>query len=131
MSRIYQITDYYELVALHKTLMLIRFSREPDGLELSSSPYLAKISRRIVEVLNEMEAARGRSDLYNWIGPLEEKGERWSIAIRNAAQTQKDVWNKYSAVKKREVATTFLSPFTVNDEILDRFIQQVDEKLKG
>ncbi len=122
-----QITDYYELLALHSALMVARFSRNPIKPELPGSPYLADIANRIVQTLAEMEVERGHPErAERWYAKIDPTEELWQIAIRNAS-TKPDIWGKLSIKEKIERAKTFLSPFTITNNILDAFIAEVDE----
>lgn len=127
MAKPLEVTEYYELVALHKALIAARFARKPLMPFLSGSPYLSEIARRVVDILSEMEVERGRPEQRNnWQIKIRPDSEVWQIAVKNAA-TESDFWNKQSKEKKTELAKIFLSPFVISDEILDLFIDEVDE----
>jgi len=128
MKNMLQITEYYELVALHKALWSARFAREPLLEYLPGSPFLADIANRVVDVLAKMEIERGRPERANdWRMEVSTTGEIWQIMLRNASE-HPDFWKKQSTEEKKKIARIYLSPFVITDEILDEFIRQVDEK---
>ncbi len=122
------ITGYPELLALHSALMVARFARNPIKPELSGSPYLADIANEVVRILAEIEVEQGHPDRASrWQAIIDPEEEMWQIAVRNASSNP-EVWKKRSDEEKVERAKTFLSPFIVTNEIVDKFIQQVDER---
>lgn len=122
------ITEYYELVALHRALRATKFVREVPIPELPGSPFLADISRRVVETLAQMEVERGKPErAADWQIPIGEDSEVWRIAVRNAA-IKPDSWNKQTHEEKVNRARIHLSPFVFTDEMVETFIRQVDEQ---
>jgi hypothetical protein len=130
MSEKFEITEYYELVALHRALHVARFAREPLVPALPGSPFLAAIAKRVVETLAEMEIKRGKPErASDWQIKIDPSGEVWQIAVRNAA-LEPEFWNRCTNQEKTGLAHTFLSPFVVTDETVIKFIEQVDEQTR-
>jgi hypothetical protein len=122
-----EITEYYELVALYRALRVVKFAPQPIVPELTGSPYLADISRRIVDTLSKMEVERGKPERSSdWQIEIDPNGEIWQIAVRNAATTP-DFWSKQTHEKKIELARIHLSPFALTDALLEDFVRQVNE----
>lgn len=131
MSTVFQIQDYYSLLALHKALMQIKFAPNPLDPVLSGSPLIAETMKQIVEVLAEMEIERGQPRAAEmWrnlkINPSE---NLWRIALERVGRD--GPWLIWSIDKKREFATILLSPFKVDDDLLNNFIQQADQYVSG
>jgi hypothetical protein len=130
MTKKLEITDYYELVALHKALHVARFGRELLVPALPGSPYLADIAKRVVKTLAEMEFMRGKPERANdWLVKIDQTGEIWQIAVRNAA-VEPDLWESLTHQEKLSLAQIYLSPFTYTPEMLEKFVQQVDVQTK-
>ena len=128
MAKSLEIAEYYELVALHKALHVARFSRDPMIPWLSGSPYLADIANRIVNTLANMEVERGKPErAKNWQMRIDPNGEVWRIAVNNAA-VDSDIWNSQTHQQKVDLARIFLSPFTFTDEMIELFIDQVNDQ---
>jgi hypothetical protein len=124
----FQVTDYYELRALHTALWLARFAGHPVKPEVPGSPLLANVAKRIVEVLAEMEVARGKAkEARGWQIEIVPDGGLWDVIVENAS-THPEIWKTWSWEKKREVAQIYLSPLVYTDEIRDEFVRQVDER---
>jgi hypothetical protein len=130
MTKRFEIIDYYELVALHKALHVARFAREQLVPALPGSPYLATIAKRVVETLAEMEIIRGKPErAKNWFVNIDPTGEVWQIAVRNAA-SEPEMWSRQTHAEKLSLAQIYLSPFIFTDEVLEMFVQQVDNQIK-
>jgi hypothetical protein len=121
-----EITEYYELLALHRALHVVRFARTELAPGLSGSPYLADIAKRVVAVLREMEVSRGKPEWAdNWLSQIDPDGEVWQIAVSNAAQNP-DRWNQRTHQEKLSHVWIYLSPFVYTDEMVEQFVKQVD-----
>lgn len=122
-----EITDYYELLVLQRALWVAKFARDPLAPELPGSPFLADVARRVVETLAQMEIERGYPEKADdWYVTIDPTGEVWQITVEYAAR-KPDIWRKWSYQEKVEYTKILLSPFTFTDEMVEDFIQQVDE----
>ena len=50
--RKFELSDYYDLLNLHKALMEAKFHDNPDNEYISGSPIIAKIMNEIVEKID-------------------------------------------------------------------------------
>ena len=53
--RKFELSDYYDLLNLHKALMEAKFHDNPDNEYISGSPIIAKIMNEIVDILAEID----------------------------------------------------------------------------
>jgi hypothetical protein len=56
------ITDYYELLALHRIVLEAKFHSDPDDRDIADSPIAAALANQIVEALQNAETLRGKPE---------------------------------------------------------------------
>ena len=62
-----EIKDYYELLNLHKALLEAKFHLNPDNTYVCSSPIIADISNKIVDILSEMDDIKDEKNVGKWV----------------------------------------------------------------
>jgi hypothetical protein len=128
MNAVFQITDYYQLIALHKALIHAKFARKPIDPIISGSPLIADIANQIIETLIQMEIERGNPKAAeNWKIKIDPSGEMWQIALSRVSPDDK-VWQKWTQEEKEYYARLLLSPFLFDDNLLLEFVRQVHER---
>jgi hypothetical protein len=131
MSAIFQVTDYYKLLALHKALIHTKFARQPTEPIISGSPFIAEMANQIVETLAQMEIERGHPErAQDWRIKIDPTGEVWDIALSRINLTDK-VWQKWTLDEKKHFARLLLSPFEYDEQLLLEFIRQADERVEA
>jgi hypothetical protein len=130
MTALFQVNDYFKLIALHKALMHAKFARNPIDPIISGSLYIAEIANQIVETLAQMEIERGYPErAQDWKMRIDPSGEVWQIALSRITNAD-TIWVKLNLDEKTQFARLLLSPFEYDDSLLQKFAQQVDERLK-
>lgn len=130
------ITDYYDLLALYKTMFEAKFHPDPNNCDIAGSPIVSDLLNR---VLDELIEEQSKNDVHshekwnNWLKicnhmPSEKQPKSeitvWEIAIANAKRDSR-FWEDYSNEKLREIAECYLCPFKCTPEELDLFICSV------
>ena len=54
----FELSNYYDLLNLHKALMEAKFHDNPDNKYIAGSPIIAKIINEIVDILAEIDPER-------------------------------------------------------------------------
>ncbi|MEQ8675766.1 MAG: hypothetical protein RLP44_05525 [Aggregatilineales bacterium] len=121
------VETYPELMALHKALLRVRFADPPIDPLIPASPYLAKIANEIIELLHQHEIERNRLDFMDWHVKIDPNGQVWTIAKRNVIDACGEFWNSWTSEQKRENSRIFLSPFQYSEDVLDKFVREIDE----
>lgn len=120
------ISDYYELLALHKALIEAKFHTEPENLLISGSPYIADICNKVVQALIEIETQKDASKQNRWMEWLNIKNQKtfWNRAIKYAQEF--NLWDRMNNNEKKKYVMCLLAPFKFNEEDIVRFISEVD-----
>ena len=128
MSLSLQISDYYELLALHRALMEAKFTPEPWDPIVPGSPYIAKIANQVVDMLTEIEDRQKpeSNEEHNWRAwrKIDPTRREWQISLERARKLTK--WTQWSFEHKKDMVTIFLSPFTVGENLIITFIEQAE-----
>ncbi|WCM94561.1 hypothetical protein M5C99_07615 [Acidovorax sp. NCPPB 2350] len=128
MSHAFVVDDPGELLALQRVFREAKFCTEPDDVEVSDSPVVAKMFERLVSTLVAHEIERdGEAARQRWTRWLEidESRDEWDAAIRRARTDAR--WTSFSIEERNEHVRLLLSPFTSTQEVVDRFILAVNQ----
>jgi hypothetical protein len=119
------LSDIDDLLALHKGLMESRYCTTPYDSYVSGSPRLADIHRNVVAAIRSANLPAGLSpDSWDkWLA-IDEDRREWRVALDRAANSSR--WQKLDYSEKCEIATNLLSPFTVDEEVLGKFVEAAD-----
>lgn len=119
------LSDIDDLLALHKGLMESRYCTTPYDSYVSGSPRLADIHRNVVAAIRSANLPAGLSpDSWDkWLA-IDEDRREWRVALDRAANSSR--WQKLDYPEKCGVATNLLSPFTVDEEVLGKFVEAAD-----
>lgn len=119
---LFSITDYYELLALHRIVLEAKFHNDPDDRDIADSPIAAALANRIVEALQNAEALRGKPErVSEW--------ERWRKVdfkgrfLENTVSylRRHDKWSSMSQTERRDMAATLLAPFQISESDYQEF----------
>lgn len=128
MNAVFQITDYYQLIALHKALIQAKFARDPIDPIISGSPLIAETANQIIATLIQMEIDRGNpKGAEIWKIKIDPSGEMWQIALSRISLYDR-IWQKWTPEEKKYYARLLLSPFFFDDDLLEEFVRQADER---
>lgn len=125
------IGEYYELLALHRALLEAKFCEEPNDLDVSASPIVAMLHKKLLRSLISIEIERkGKTAQDNWddwleIGP---KRREWKVGLQRARNER--LWREWGYKDKQKYIFDLLSPFKVDDNLVGRFISQVEQLQK-
>lgn len=120
------ISDVYELLALQRGLLEARYCDIPNDPSVSASPILAGIHKRVMDAIIAANLPDGLSpDRWRQWLAIDPERREWGVALKRAAQDSS--WSRLSQEDKRSFAIGLLTPFEVNDKLLDEFLSRVDE----
>lgn len=128
MSKAFVVDDLGELLALQRVFREAKFCTEPDDVEVSDSPVVAKLFERLIEALVAREVERygeaARQRWAHWLA-IDESRDEWHAAIR---RVKTDVrWAKFSMAERIEYVRLLLSPFTLAPRVVDKFVSAVNQ----
>ncbi len=130
-SNVFQVDDYYELLALHRALLEAKFCDEPNDLDVSASPLVATLHRKLLKSLIKIEVdKKGLSAQNDWDDWLTLRADRreWIVGLKRVKNL--DIWDEWSNETKKKYVLNLLSPFYVSDELVNTFLVEV-KKSKG
>ena len=139
------ISDYFELLALHKTILEAKFSTEPNDDSISGSPLVADICNRVVDEIILIEQKRDNDSKERWTEWLKITNHMpvdnseydnadmqsmnmltfWEAAIANAKKDER--FFLVSPEEKMQLARCYLSPFICSDDEIGFFVNSVLE----
>lgn len=121
-----EINDYYEILNLHKALLEAKFHKNPDNINVSSSPIIADICNKLVDALEEMDGEKNEKDIGKWDNWRMLKNQIFyrDRALKNAMLNNR--WTKLNPNDKEKIVINLLSPFKAAQEEIKSFIQEVD-----
>ena len=128
-----ELSDYYDLLNLHKALMEAKFHDNPDNQHIAGSPIIAKIMNEIVDILTAIDPCANDGDWKTWRklanhlnSKCEFENNLWNKMVNKVSMDK--LWNKYNKEKKIIVTKIYFSPFILADEEIEDFIHCVDNK---
>lgn len=129
-SKVFNVSDYYDLLALHRALLESKFCDEPNDMDVSASPIIAKLHKQLLKVLIEIEVEKkGEDSRVSWAEWLKIDSERreWQQALKRARH--ESLWQEWDVNTKKNYIYNLLSPFHLDDVQVCDFIVQVDGSL--
>jgi hypothetical protein len=126
MSKAFIVDDLGEMLALQRVFREAKFCAEPDDVEVSDSPVVARLFERLIATLVANEVERGGEDAKlrwtQWLA-IDESRDEWAAAIRRANADVR--WATFSSNERIEYVRLLLSPFVLSPSVVDRFISTV------
>ena len=112
------IDDYWELVALHKSLMAAKFDDEPYLMELQGSPFTGSLAFKVFELLVKSCQSEGKiKEANDWL--------EWQNADRSRMETQlllkrikeNSWWRNADCADREKYIVNFMSPLKLEREL--------------
>lgn len=134
--RKFEITNYYELLNLHKALMEAKFHDNPDNEDIAGSPIIAEIMNNIVDVLTNIDPHANNDEWETWrklenhlksICEFEFGKTIWDKILNRVSKD--NLWKKYTKDEKTNLTKIYFSPYILNEKEIEEFINTVDNKI--
>lgn len=120
------VSNYHELLAIHKVMLEARFSDQPFDRTISGNPITALLHERVIEALRYIDAKNDDDEIdaawEQWLTITPERRE-WTIALDHALTDSR--WGDWDEMEQRFYVMTLLSPFEVSESLLADFIYKV------
>lgn len=125
----FSIKDIPELRALLRVFREAKFCFGPDDVEVSESPIVNSMFKRLVETLIETdckkEGDKARKRWERWL-TIDISRDEWSASVLRAQQSPS--WSKLSTSERKNYTVNLFCPFLISSELVDTFIETVDAK---
>lgn len=127
----FAVTDYSELLTLHRGLLEAKFSDAPNDPALVGSSVLGVLIVRAIEEMKILLAEKGdRKAFQGWDiwrrRYFENDSREWIVCLDKARRIES--WNGWHLTKKQECVENLFSPFILEPEVVSLFIRQVENK---
>lgn len=119
-----EIENYWELLALHKSLMAVKFDPNPYLPEAQGSPYTASLAFKVFDQLVNASNADGKTEqAKNWL--------EWQVADSERAETKlllqsisnEDWWPGANSEERKKFVVEFMAPLKLNPEVQNEIIK--------
>lgn len=119
-----EIENYWELLALHKSLMAVKFDPMAYLPEAQGSPFTASLAFKVFDLLVSVSNSEGKAvQAKNWLS--------WQVADTERAETkllmkrisEADWWSIASEQEKDKFVTEFMAPLKLTPEVQNEIIK--------
>ncbi|MDA4848904.1 hypothetical protein [Hoeflea poritis] len=125
-SKSFTVSDYHELLALHRALLEAKFCDEPNDLDISASPIISEMHKKLVKLLQEIEAGKNKDQVNHawdeWLS-IDQSRREWQVALTRARSERS--WADWNEAQKKKYVYDLLSPFILDEEAAKKFIDSV------
>jgi hypothetical protein len=119
----FSISNYDELMALHRVVMEAKFSIDPNDSAIQGSPLVALIADQVVEALMSVEIGKeGEASRVKWQKWREISPERREYQIIQAKIKAEALWKTWSFDEQVNYIKFLVSPFQISDELINELI---------
>ncbi|WP_447895747.1 hypothetical protein [Vreelandella sp. GE22] len=118
--------NYDELLALHKSLMAVKFDPDSYLLEAQGSPYTASLAFKVFDLLVCFSRIdNGESQAQQWLAwqVADEKRLETQLLMRRVAEFS--WWSEANADQRKGFVVDFMAPLKLQVDCLERIVHQV------
>lgn len=114
----FEVTDYYELIALNKALFEARYHADPNHREVPASPFVAAIHERVLAAIFAHDCLpQSKIDAFL----------KWSNRTNEHAAVRRHLtdgnWCQMDAVTQRECVIVLVRPFVATESEINALIE--------
>lgn len=114
-----EIDNYWELLALHKTLMAVKFDKNSCLREAQGSPYTGSLA---FKVFDQLVASSKGAQAKGWL--------EWQVADESRAETellrehisQSEWWSDAERSKKEKYIKDFMAPLILDEYVFNEIL---------
>jgi hypothetical protein len=118
-----EITNYYQLLALHRTIVEAKFNKNIKDTDIYTSPIISELANKIIEQIIEYHQKSGEVfEANNWKNwrYIDSSRLEWDVIVKRIAEI--NIWNDISENEKLEFISILASPFLLNSENLESLL---------
>ncbi len=123
-----EISNIYELLAVHRALLELKYIEHPNSPEVVGSPFVAQVAHRILDALIDHERRQENTDgVKKWETwrLLDEDRREWKAIERQIKASSN--WGRMNEDQKRQYVLDIAIPFKLASEKLAALITKGDE----
>jgi hypothetical protein len=124
---IFSISNYDELIALHRVVMEAKFSIDPNDPAIQGSPLVAIIADQVIEALMNVEISKeGEASRIKWQRWREISPERREYQIIQDKIRAEALWKAWSFDEQADYIKILVSPLTISEELINELINSIN-----
>ena len=119
-----EIKDYWELLALHKSLMAVKF--DPDGYlkEAQGSPLTSSLAFKVFDLLVSTSKKEGKTaQAEGWLSWQNADKSRLETELLLKRISESEWWSEADLDRREKFIVDFMSPLILNEEIKNEIIR--------
>ena len=125
MSALFEVSEKYELLALHRALFEAKHHPNPDSPEVAASPYVASLALRVVDALADLDDPPAFGPGWREWQKFERHEHRLPV-IRDRIE-ECGPWSGWSEGEKREYVQLLLAPLVADESALTALVGYGDD----
>jgi len=134
MENLFEITDYYELLALHRALHEAKFCKESSDFDMKGSRFVADLSNRVADGLISYYSQNGNATEVerwaSWRRKTIRKGDwRWDIAMNDVVR-DRELWQQMDENDKIEYTKILFSPYILTKDLIEEFMETINSAVE-
>lgn len=116
-----EIENYWELLALHKSLMAVKFDQNSCLREAQGSPYTGSLA---FKVFDQLVAASNEQQSTGWLKWQEADDSRIETQLLRKHIKESDWWAGSDKGKKEKYVRDFMAPLILNQQVFHEIINK-------
>ena len=115
-----EIENYYELLALHKSLMAVKFDQNSCLREAQGSPYTGSLA---FKVFDQLVAASNEQQSENWLKWQKADDSRMETQLLQKHIKESEWWPDSGQSQKEKYVRDFMAPLILNEQVFNEIIK--------
>lgn len=117
---IIEIENYWELLALHKSLMAVKFDKNSCLRETQGSPHTGSLA---FKVFNQLVAASNEKQATDWLNWQEADDSRIETQLLHKHIKESEWWEGSAQSQKEKYVRDFMAPLILNEKVFNEIIK--------
>ncbi|QFT13079.1 hypothetical protein [Vibrio sp. THAF190c] len=117
-----ELSDYWELLALHNVLMEAKFHENPFKPEIQLSPHVKSLTDKVFEALINTESPAPGFDKAGWLTWRKATEDRREVKLLLNKISSDPSWVHLNHSERAEYIQTFMSPLKIDEDLKTKII---------
>ena len=118
-----ELSDYWELLALHNVLMEAKFHENPFNLGIQLSPHVKSLTDKVFEALINTDAPASGFDKAGWLEWRKATKDRREVKLLLNKISSDPIWVDLNHSERAEYIQTFMSPLKIEKDLEAKIIE--------
>lgn len=121
------VSEYHDLLALHRTFLEAKFHEDPSDRDVALSPIIVKMHNEVLDLLIQRSEERDPKRAEGWRSLKNRPIQREAAFSRLTDRFEE--WKNWNEELKKEHVATLLAPFTYSEEEFAAFSKEAEERI--